>query len=364
MDNNTMKITKMFLSLNKEKLWLEEMALNGWKLKELVMGIKYTFTKIQPTHLVYEIDRFDYSAQPDLSEIHAKSNFLDMANEMGWEVVTHDETLNYYLCKEYVEDECNELYTDYDQRQTRAIKFKDFYNHSARLLAKLGMGISIFAIIICALLYVIDGSQSKHFTTLYMTFVFFYDLFVIGMFLLYQFFAEFYYNEMIMPMSDWIKMNSDKSNQVVRHRFFISPSSMTSYLNKMSAKGFNLIKMTNTKLYFTSTNKNLYYYHFDNIFEINKRLKDSNKEKLHDSKDMLNINIDWLSISALEAQDKGMEYVCAVSNKCAIYRTTDSSVKLSDYVPSTPKNIAAIIGIVSLICLLIGAVAGVLFVIL
>ena len=39
----------------------------------------------------YEIDRFNLPKHPSLKDIRHKEIFLDMAREMGWQVVAHDE---------------------------------------------------------------------------------------------------------------------------------------------------------------------------------------------------------------------------------------------------------------------------------
>jgi len=125
-NNTTLKQTKWIISLVKEKLWLEEMALKGWHLSNLTWGIRYTFEKREPKKLIYEIDRFNLPKHPTLKEIKHKAEFIDVATEMGWKVIVHDEDQNYYFCKEYKEGEINELYNDYDSKQFRAQKY---YNH-------------------------------------------------------------------------------------------------------------------------------------------------------------------------------------------------------------------------------------------
>ena len=54
MENNIIKKTKPFVSIMKEKIWLEQMALKGYKLIQMTMGMRYTFEKIEPTRLIYD----------------------------------------------------------------------------------------------------------------------------------------------------------------------------------------------------------------------------------------------------------------------------------------------------------------------
>ena len=44
-----MKKFKLFLSLFKERDWLEEMATKGWLLKDMTLGMIYHFEKIEPS---------------------------------------------------------------------------------------------------------------------------------------------------------------------------------------------------------------------------------------------------------------------------------------------------------------------------
>lgn len=51
-----MKKTKFFLSVLKERDWLEEMAAKGYILKNITMGMCYDFEETEPCEKVYEID--------------------------------------------------------------------------------------------------------------------------------------------------------------------------------------------------------------------------------------------------------------------------------------------------------------------
>lgn len=113
MKNNetTMKQTRFFVSLQKEKHWLEEMALKGYLFKNISWGgIRYTFEIGEPKKMVYEIDRFNLPKNPSLKDIHDRGEFLAIAEEMGWTEVTHDVDMNYYFSKPYEDNGINELY--------------------------------------------------------------------------------------------------------------------------------------------------------------------------------------------------------------------------------------------------------------
>lgn len=73
-----MKKTKFFLSVLKERDWLEEMAAKGYILKNITMGMCYDFEETEPCEKVYEIERFavGMSGEADKEELTAK--------EMHW----------------------------------------------------------------------------------------------------------------------------------------------------------------------------------------------------------------------------------------------------------------------------------------
>ena len=89
-----MKKTKFFLSVLKERDWLEEMAAKGYILKNITMGMCYDFEETEPCEKVYEIERFavGMSGEADKEELTAKRNALDIAGQMGWQPVAHDES--------------------------------------------------------------------------------------------------------------------------------------------------------------------------------------------------------------------------------------------------------------------------------
>ena len=101
---------KFFIKINKERDWLEEMALKGYMLEDIKMGMFYTFRQDTPKHMLYEMDRFNLGKNPAREEMLAKKNFIEMATESGWREVTHDESLNYYFTKEKIKKLDDKLY--------------------------------------------------------------------------------------------------------------------------------------------------------------------------------------------------------------------------------------------------------------
>ena len=98
--DNTLSLIRFFISIRKEKAFLEEMALKGWFFSDLKLGVKYIFKKGEPKKMIYEVDRFNLPKNPTIKDIMARKNFIETAYEMGWKVITHDETLIYYFGKE------------------------------------------------------------------------------------------------------------------------------------------------------------------------------------------------------------------------------------------------------------------------
>ena len=80
-----MKKIKFFLSLLKERDWLEEMATQGWLLTNMTMGIIYTFKPVKPCEKVYEIERFAITSHPTVEELTARTRAFDITSQFGWE---------------------------------------------------------------------------------------------------------------------------------------------------------------------------------------------------------------------------------------------------------------------------------------
>lgn len=355
--NNNGNIIKIFypiMSIIEEKIWLENMSLEGWKLKEITLGVNYTFEKIAPTKLIYEVDRFDYSKHPSKKEITEKNNFFNMSSEMGWEIVAHDEDLNYYFCKKYEDNEVNELYSDYESRANRAEKFRNRYITNQSLMHTLGLISNITAII----LGIILGGKSS-FCYIFYTFVVGYNIFVLGSCKLLEKTQKNIYNDLLLTTDEWIRKNHiEKENIITKRKIFFSTKNMIKYLNKMSQEGYELLSISNTRLVFEKAeginNRECKYYQFDTLNQINKRRKEKGLDKFSDKKDINEINIDWLSASVKEAQEIGAEYVCAISNKMAVYRSNNKSTRINQKETWYAQVMIGMLGK----CVIIGGIIG------
>lgn len=85
----TKKVLKIFLAWqdNKEEQWLQEMAANGWALKN--SRFVYTFEEIQPSNHVYKLD-YKTTNNKDIEEYKA------IFKDAGWEHVTQFGSWHYF----------------------------------------------------------------------------------------------------------------------------------------------------------------------------------------------------------------------------------------------------------------------------
>ncbi len=155
-----MKRIKLFMSLAKERDWLEEMAEHGWLLTNITGGFIYTFKETTPCKKVYEAERFAVSTNPTVSDLTAKTRAIDVATQFGWEVVTHDENMNYYFVKDKAGDESDKFYDAEEIRRERAERYRRFLTLEQPLNMLLGeIIISIVYIILC--LFVINDAVTQ-----------------------------------------------------------------------------------------------------------------------------------------------------------------------------------------------------------
>lgn len=357
MENNKNKVLKIFISLRKEQQWLEEMALKGWKLTNIDIGIWYTFTAIEPKKLVYEIDRFLLPKHPTMKEIKHKEEFLEMAQEMGWEVIVHDEDLNYYFCKEYIDGDINELHNDLESRQLRAETFRTRYQYFGKNLT----GFCIFMAIIGLLWTYWIPTTHGEFS--YPFFSFLYVIVVLIMGLIFENVGDYYYNELMLSKEEWkeaLIQNNENTKVVIK--LLSTNRSLMKYLRKQSKEGWHISLMTSTRYVFKKGEPEDYIYTLDCNYFVNKRNKENGKSKVMDRKDWIGNSNDWQLQSVKEAELKAWNYVCAFRNKYILYRSkqADNVISLNQS-KNTWIPFIGIIGIFTVFltcCFIIGFVCG------
>lgn len=349
--SETMKKFKCFVSLVEEKLWLEEMALDGWFLKDITMGMWYTFEQGEPKRMLYEIDRFDLPKEPTLKEIRHKEQFLELAEETGWKIATHDEDLNYYFCKEYVQEESNVLYTDEESVVERAMRYKRHYDDSAFSLVKWSLAVTVMGLFV-ELVTRIVGDRTN-FYLFCMIYVVFCASVTCGM----QWMGNKLFREMMnFGQETW---NVPKKKKVTK--FIFSSNKLNEYLADMARNGWHIEKMGIIRYTFSLGEPKEYQFYLDSKGLLNKRRKKQGEEKITDRKDINNLNNDWQVESAKEAEKRGYSFVCAMSNNGVLYKKEASSEnEASESMNGTPPLVLLlyIIGIWAIIGGVVGFICG------
>ena len=157
---DTIKKCRLYINFLKERDWLEEMAAQGFLLTDITLGIIYQFRKSEPCEKVFEVERFAVSSHPTIQELNARKIAIDIATQSGWEVVTHDEDMNYYFMKDKAGDETDEFYNDEALRRERAERYrKHLAFESPMNLLKGDLIVSfLYIIVLCLLTYLNNES--------------------------------------------------------------------------------------------------------------------------------------------------------------------------------------------------------------
>lgn len=360
MEANTIKIRKMFYSCMKEKVWLEEKALEGWKLHNVKLGYIYEFEPIEPTRLVYEFERFDLSSHPSPGEIRQKEQFMDMAAETGWEILTCDEALTYYLCKPYNEHDTNELYNDIESRQLRAARFRTAFDDMGRSLLGYPLAINVIMFLLLAM----EGFRvTETFTRVYLVFTLVYSTICFITQFLYKKLSDDMYAELCLSAEEWKKkFDYSRENVMKCRKVIVSSKALVRFLNKQAARGWYLSGVSMFSYTFTREapeGQTTVYYAVDNSSSVRRRLKQSGLILERNPKDITNIGFEWLEQSIKTAQQEGMQYVCAFHKQFAIYSSPNPAAASA----FQKKRIA--VGWMSysfvqfvLVCALLGGVVG------
>jgi len=316
MNNAILKQTKFMISMVKEKLWLEDMALEGWFLTEMTMGCRYTFEKRLPQKLIYEVDRFNLPKNPTLKEIRQKEEFLAMAAEMGWSVIVHDEDLNYYFCKEYKDGEINELYNDFESRKFRSDKYYKRYKEAETQMTRLSLIMAIIGLIVA----IANIKTSDH--SGFIIFLFAYEVFCLGFCVIYAKVAEKLSKELSMATREWQELYSNHAHKVkIVYKLVFTNKKLKQFLTERSMKGWHLVNMSVLKYVFLNGEAEQYDYTMDSKHLTNLRIKKKGDDKIKDSKDWCGLNNDWQVQSLKDAENKNWRFVCALENRAILYRS-------------------------------------------
>lgn len=349
---------RWLFSYQKERAWLEEMALQGWFLENIRFGVLYTFVRGEPRKLLYDVDQFPLSKKPTLEEIRHKEMFLEMARELGWREVTHSEDMTYYFAREYEEGGVNELHNDRESRRYMAEKYRRYlWDRGKQMVfwATVIAGCTLFV----RLLGLLSGIDLK---------LGWFDWFALVYILCSNGMALFAWRvgirtekELSLSREEWREQNDPASHKAVR-KLILTNRGLNRFLSSQEKQGWLLSSVTPTKYFFGKSEGGSQIYTMDCKSLTNRRRQAGNQKKFEDSKDWIGINNDWELQSVREAEEKGWSFVCALENRAIIYRGEAGKVQpLNDAKYDSRLRWISLIGeygFYMLCCGAVGAVIG------
>lgn len=308
----TVRKVKFFLSMMKEKHYLEEMAQKGYFLRNMTAGVIYTFEVGTPQRIVYDVDRFNLPPNPSLKDIQQKETFVSFAEEMGWQEVTHDEDMNYYFCKPYEENGVNEIYDTDEGRRQHAEKYKERYIGAVGLFTKWMLLVGML-MAVTAVLTGVEELAFLGFVYMLVECIFSYFCWQLG---------NEIYKEMRMGYEQWLTAYGVRQNTRKIYRCFLTTRGLTKFLQAQSAQGWHLVRSTAISYCFEKGPQREEFYLIDSKSAVNRRRLAHHQKKLSDRKDINQINNDWQVISVQDAEKEGLVFACAYGNRQILYRSS------------------------------------------
>lgn len=305
-----MKKWKFFMSINKERDWLEEMAQHGWLLNDITFGMLYHFKECEPAQKVYEIDRFTQLGKPSKQQLTARRTALDIAQQYGWEVVTHDEDMNYYFVKDKAGDESDEFYDEDSLRQERADKFRlHLCYEQPVLLLKMLLGVTaLYALVFCIVgfsAFISVGLAAVYVVCAVVT---------VLMSLFSMICGEKTYRELCLSREQW-----EERKRYAIKKSFCKTDELIAFLQKQNEKGLALTDCCDGEYLFEETEQS-YQYETDSKSLLKKRLCVQGKKYCEEKKDWNMQSIQWYEMSVAEAEKLGWEPVCVTDTEILIYK--------------------------------------------
>lgn len=355
-EKTTKKVCKAIFSYHKELRWLEEMAKQGWFLKNMTLGMIYTFEKGEPKHMVYDMDRFNLPKKPTLEEIRRKEMFMEMADALGWTEVTHSEDLTYYFAKEYEEGGINHLHNDEQSRVYRAESFKNYLLGQAKVLVYWGMVIAFMDVFV-RITQIPD--QRMDFLNWYHWFSSIYVIYCNGFALWAWRQSVKRGKELEMTREEWEASVDPATHKTVRKLIWTNRG-LNKFLAKMTEQGWTLTGLTATKYFFEKSESENLIYTLDSKYLVNKRRMAMKQEKITDGKDWIGLNNDWEIESVKDAESLGWTFVCALENRGIIYKGEAGEAQpLNDAKYDRSLRWISLIGEYGFYLLLCGCVGGI-----
>lgn len=315
--SKSMKKWKFFNSLLKERDWLEEMAEKGWLLTDMTFGMCYHFREIEPAKKVYEIDRFTVSGYPGKQELTARKTAIDIAKQYGWEVVTHDEDMNYYFVKDKAGDESDEFYDDEALRRERAEKFRKRYAfEETSLLLGMLLGLSVAYV----LLFLFVGQESGSLISFMWVYIIAAIIIVaISFWLICT--GQQIYEELSLSREQW-----ESRKKYGEKKTFRTAGQLVSYLKEKNEQGLMLLDYEKGCYLFEESERS-YQYDVDTKYALKKRLKEQGKKYKREKKDWYGQSVQWHEMSIAEAEKAGLELAAVINGEILIYRRECSEEK-------------------------------------
>lgn len=313
-----MKKWKLFFSILKERDWLEEMAAQGWILTDITMGILYHFRKAEPCEKVFEIERFAVSPHADVQELNARKMAIDVASQSGWEVVTHDEEMNYYFMKDKAGDWTDEFYDDDEFRKVRAERYRKHYAYETpMMLLEIWLFVSLLYIILF-LTPVCSFAENSGLLWIYLILNFVEVACILGSVA----WGQYFYNELSLSREEW----ENRKRFGVKRRFG-KVQQLRSFLQEQSEKGLSLIGYDDgTYLFEEDTDR--YNYFVDTKVCLKKRLKKQGIRYTDDPKDWNSQSLKWYEMSIADAAQYGLQPVGVIDKTVLIYKRPYSEERL------------------------------------
>lgn len=333
-----MRKLKFFISLLKERDWLEEMAAQGWILTNMTCGVLYHFRQAKPCEKVFEIERFAITAHPTVADLTARTCAFDITSQFGWEQITHDEDMNYYFMKDRAGDETDEFYDDVESRRERAERYRKHLSIEMPLSFLRDLLMASFLYII--LFFVMDERSSLQHTLMW----FYIILAVIEVGVIYccMVWGQRIYAELCMSRQEW-----EQHKQYNEKKRFKKVQQLRSYLQEKSEFGLSLKGHENGFFLFEEDSRR-YNYFIDTKRCLKKRLKEDGLHFKDEKKDLKTQSLKWYEMSIANAARYDLKPVAVIGKTALVYKRPYSEKPLpwengnENITFSTPSMVAAI----------------------
>ena len=242
---------------------------------------------------------------------------MDIATQSGWEIVAHDEEMNYYFVKDKANDETDEFYDD-ETRKERAERYRRRYTYELPL-------INLTALIIYSVIYFILFLTTGN--NPYSIKVLMWIYFALSSFEVLTIWATMrmgnrIYNDLLISRQEW-----DAHKRYSQKKSFKKIQQLRVFLQEQSEKGFSLTGYK-SGYYTFEKDDNRYNYFVDTKTSLKKRLKAQKKNFSYDKKDFFAQGLKWYELSLDDASKYNLKPVAIIGNNIIIYKRPFSDEKI------------------------------------